>query len=103
MKAAPLGKEAEVVLTQLFTSTKPGADLGFGQGGPQLPRPKVANLVKQSHVNPGSFQVFNAQICILLHFRDSFSLILTASSTSKIRHYIAFYIFMKNCLFNCVT
>ena len=48
---------------------------------------------------PGSFWVFNAQICILLHSRDSFSLILTASSTSKIVNYI----FMKNCVFNCVT
>ena len=44
---------------------------------------------------PGSFWGFNGQICILLHSRDSFSLILTASSTPKIVHYIVFYIFMK--------
>ena len=48
---------------------------------------------------PGSFWVFNAWICIFLHSRDSFSLILTASSTPKIIHYIVFYIFYeKLCL-----
>ena len=29
----------------------PGADPGFGQGGFQLPRPKVADIVKCSHAN----------------------------------------------------
>ena len=28
-----------------------GADPGFGQGGPQLLRPKVANVAKQSHAS----------------------------------------------------
>ena len=51
---------------------------------------------------PGSFWVFNAKICILLHSRDSFSLILTAIPTPKIVHYIFFYIFMKNCVFDCL-
>ena len=75
---------------------------------------------------PGSFWVFNAQICILLHSRDSFSLILASSSTSKADkkvHYIVlqsiwdifmllhplqiciFYIFMKwkSYAFDCLT
>ena len=33
---------------------------------------------------PGSFWVFNAQICILTHSRDSFSLILTSILTPKV-------------------
>ena len=60
------------------------------KGGPQLLRPKVADVVKQSHASEASnlqlgsralkraleaFGVFNAQICILTHSRDSFSLI----------------------------
>ena len=61
------------------------------KGGPQLLRPKVADVVKRSCESeasnlwpgsralklkgPGSFWVFNAQICILTHSRDSFSLI----------------------------
>ena len=52
-----------------------GADPGFGQGGPQLLRLKVANVVKWRALGPGSFWVFNSQICILTHSRDSFSLI----------------------------
>ena len=28
-----------------------GADPGFGEGGAHLPRPKVANVVKQSRVS----------------------------------------------------
>ena len=41
---------------------------------------------------PGSLWVSNAQICILLHSGDSFSVILTASSTFKIVHYIVLFI-----------
>ena len=67
-----------------------GADPGFGQGGAQLLRLKVADVAKRSRAKrseqsaagvqgplkgPGSFWVFNAQICILTHSRDSFSLI----------------------------
>ena len=29
----------------------PGADPGFGQGGPQVLRPKVAGVVKRSHAS----------------------------------------------------
>ena len=57
--------------------------------GPQLVRLKVADVAKWSDERseqsaagvqgplkgPGSFWVFNAQICILTHSRDSFSLI----------------------------
>ena len=57
-----------------------GADPGFGQGGAQLPRPKVADRAERSSANkaiylwPGSrahlraleaFGFLNAQICIL--------------------------------------
>ena len=31
-----------------------GADPGFGQGGPQLLRPKVANVSKRSHASKAS-------------------------------------------------
>ena len=31
-----------------------GADPGFGQGGPQVVRPKVANVVKRSRVSEAS-------------------------------------------------
>ena len=59
-------------------------------GGPQLPRPKVADVAEQSraseasYLRPGSrahlraleaFEFFSAQICILPHSRASFSLI----------------------------
>ena len=33
----------------------PGADLGFGQGGPQLPQPKVANIAKWSCASEASY------------------------------------------------
>ena len=94
-----------------------GADPGFGQGGAPASEAKncrrsevesckrsepLAAGVQGPLKGPGSFWVFNAQICILLHSRDSFSLILTASSTHKIIHYIVFYIFMKNCVFVCL-
>ena len=67
-----------------------GADPGFGQGGGPASEAKscrhseaesrernehsvarVQGLLK----GPGSFWVFDAQICILTHSRDSFSLI----------------------------
>ena len=55
-----------------------GVDPGFGQGGTQVLRLKVANAAKWSHVSkvsnlhlgPGRFWVFNAQICILPHSRE---------------------------------
>ena len=80
-----------------------GADPGFGQGGPQLPSEAesreqsepLAAGVQGPLKGAGSFWVFNAQICIFLHSRDSFSLILTASSTPKNVHYIVFYIIHK--------
>ena len=75
----------------------PGADPGFGQGGPQLLRLKVVNVVKWNCVNkelsvagvqgllkgPGSFWVFNAQIYTLPHSRDSFSLIFDIYFNTK--------------------
>ena len=36
-----------------------------------------------SHLQPGSFQVFDAQICILPHSRDSFSLIFDIYFNTK--------------------
>ena len=106
-----------VNIFQFTAKNSPGSRCGsriWSRGGPQPPRPKVADVAKRSRASeaspeqagvqgplkgPGSFWVFNAQICILLHSRDSFSFILTASSTPKIVHYILFYIFMKNCVF----
>ena len=66
-----------------------GADPGFGRGGPASEakscRRSEAESCEQSKQSaagvqgtlkgPGSFRVFNAQICILTHSRDSFSLI----------------------------
>ena len=44
----------------------------------------IAAWVQGLLKGPGSFWVFNAQICILPHSRDSFSLILTSISTPKV-------------------
>ena len=67
-----------------------GADLGFGQGGgpaseAESCRHSEAESRERSEHSaagvqgllkgPGSFWVFDAQICILTHSRDSFSLI----------------------------
>ena len=67
-----------------------GVDPGFGQGGAPASeaencRCSEAESREQSEQSvagvqgplkgPGSFWVFNAQICILTHSRDSFSLI----------------------------
>ena len=66
-----------------------GADPGFGQGGAaseaencRHSKVKSRKWSKQSAAGvqgppkgPGSCWVFNAQICILTHSRDSFSLI----------------------------
>ena len=63
-----------------------GADPGFGQGGgPQVLRLKVADVAKRAICGrgPGSFWVFNAQICILPHSRDSFSLIFDIYFNTK--------------------
>ena len=76
-----------------------GADPGFGQGGgpgseAESCRCSEAESCERSEQcaagvqallkGPGSFWVFNAQICILPHSRDSFSLILTLISTPKV-------------------
>ena len=97
-------------MTDVFHRPRSGADPGFGQGGaPASEAENCRHSEAASHgrseplaagdqgplKGPGSFWGFNGQICILLHSRDSFSLILTASSTPKIVHYIVFYIFMK--------
>ena len=66
-----------------------GADPGFGQGGPASEAKSCRCSEVESHEQseqsvagvqgllkgPGSFWVFNAQICILTHSRDSFSVI----------------------------
>ena len=68
------------------------ADPGIGRGD-QL-RPKGADIVKRSRSSgaspyqrgsgdPGNFCVFNAQICILLHSRDSFLSFLMACMILK--------------------
>ena len=69
---------------------KPGADPGFGKGGDPASEAEScrrigAELCEQSKLSaagvqgllkdPGRFWVFNAQICILPHSRDYFSLI----------------------------
>ena len=68
------------------------------KGGPQVLRPKVADVAKRSraseasNLRPGSrarlraleaFRFFNAQICILPHSRDSFSLIFDIYFNTK--------------------
>ena len=67
------------------------------KGWPQLLRLKVADVVEQSCMNKassvagvqgslkgiGSFWVFNGQICILPHSRDSFSLIFDIYFNTK--------------------
>ena len=59
-----------------------GADPGFGQGG--APASEAESCRRSEHSvagvqgplkGPGSFWVFDAEICILTHSRDSFSLI----------------------------
>ena len=70
----------------------------WSRGGALVLRPKVADVVKRSRVSkmsnfaagvqgplkgPGSFWVFNAQICILPHSRDSFSLIFDIYFNTK--------------------
>ena len=69
----------------------PGADPGFGQGGGapaseagSCRHSEAESCERSEHSvagvqgplkGPGSFWVFDAQICILTHSRDSFSLI----------------------------
>ena len=80
-------------------SIETGADPGFGQGGApaseaeSCPRSKAESHERSEHSvsgvqgllkGPGSFWVFDAQICILTHSRDSFSLILTFILTPKV-------------------
>ena len=77
-------------LTILHAQMEAGADPGFGQGGAPASeaescRHSEAESREQSEHStagvqgplkgPGSFWVFDAQICILTHSRDSFSLI----------------------------
>ena len=68
----------------------PGADPGFGQGGAPASEAESCRCSEAESLEgsehsvarvqgplkgPGSFWVFDAQICILTHSRDSFSLI----------------------------
>ena len=78
----------------------PGADPGFGQGwgGPASEAEscrcsEVESRKRSEHSaagvqgplkGPGSFWVFDAQICILTHSRDSFLLFLTSILTPKV-------------------
>ena len=77
---------------------KSGADPGFGQGGAPGAEAEScwrseAESCKRSEQfvagvqgplkGPGSFWVFNAQICILPHSRDSFSLIFDIYFNTK--------------------
>ena len=76
----------------------PGADPGFGKGGgPGSEAESCRRSEAESHERseqiaarvqgplkgPGSFRVFNAQICILPHSRDSFSLIFDTYFNTK--------------------
>ena len=82
-------QQSQAVLKDETTSTS-GADPGFGQGG--APASEAENCrhseaescersehsaagVQGPLKGTGSFWVFDAQICILTHSRDSFSLI----------------------------
>ena len=82
----------------LLSIETPGADPGFGQGGApgaeaESCRCSEAESRKRSKQfaagvqgplkGPGSFWVFNAQICILPHSRDSFSLIFDIYFNTK--------------------
>ena len=75
-----------------------GADPGFGQGGAPASeaescrRSKAVSCKWSEHSaagvqgllkGPGSFWVFDAQICILIHSRDSFSLIFDIHFDTK--------------------
>ena len=77
-------------LTYILLYIDSGADPGFGQGGgpaseaESCRRSKAESRERSEHYaagvqgllkGPGSFWVFDAQICILTHSRDSFSLI----------------------------
>ena len=74
----------------LNTERSSGADPGFGQGGAPASEAESCQCSEvESHKRsehsaagvqgplkgPGSFWVFDAEICILTHSRDSFSLI----------------------------
>ena len=74
----------------MLTEQISGADPGFGQGGgpaseaKSCRRSEAESCERSEHSvagvqgplkGPGNFWVFDAQICILTHSRDSFSLI----------------------------
>ena len=78
---------------------KSGADPGFGQGGAPASeaescrRSEAESRERSEHSaagvqgplkGPGSFWVFDAQICILTHSRDSFPLFLTSILHQKL-------------------
>ena len=81
-----------------FQQVEPGADPGFGQGmapaseaescwcsGAELHEQSKLSVagVQGSLKGIGSFWVFNGQICILPHSRDSFSLIFDIYFNTK--------------------
>ena len=83
-------KAKNLLLTTVHVILISGADPGFGQGGAPASeaescrRSEVESCERSEHSaagvqgllkGPGSFWVFDAQICILTHSRDSFSLI----------------------------
>ena len=66
-------------------------DPGFGQGGPQLLRPEVTDVAEWSCVSEASYLWWGsgsgAQLCILLHSGDSFSLIFDIYCNTKADEY----------------
>ena len=90
-----ISKPLEIVRKQRTLS---GADPGFGQGGSPASKAEScwcseAESCEQSEQSaarvqsplkgPGSFWIFNAQIYILTHSRDSFSLIFDIYDTKS--------------------
>ena len=80
----------QLIWIRCVSKLDPGADPGFGQGGAPASeaencrRSKAESCERSEHSvawvqgplkGPGNFWVFDAQICIFTHSRDSFSLI----------------------------
>ena len=57
-------ESVSVSVSVSFTEWVPGADPGFGQGGPQVLRLKVANIVKWSHASEVSNLWPGSRACI---------------------------------------
>ena len=116
-------------LFQVFIYKSSGADPGFGQGGAQLLlRPKVAAVVKRSHMSevsylwPGSrahlraleafgflmlkYAFFHILETLFLNFLTSISTPKVDKNSINLRHsyiYTYFLIFMKKLCFDSMT